>query len=169
MITYVLIISRNFPLSHPKAGEKTFLMEAMFNGIANKTALAAVSPYRKIHTIRKNAELWEKRIKKVQEGKAVISFRYWSGKPYRSKQVTFWKLTKEDNVGIQRIYLEHDPDFGFSQSTWKELRHSNLDRALLANNDGLSVEDFSAWFFPKGDKSKRFSGVIIHFTGFRYQ
>ena len=39
----------------------------------------------KLHTIRANYPLWEKRIKDIQEGHAVLSVRQWSGKPYRSK------------------------------------------------------------------------------------
>ena len=39
----------------------------------------------------------------------------------------------------------------------------------IANNDGLSVEDFVDYFFGKcGCKSNIFEGVVIHFTDFRY-
>lgn len=37
----------------------------------------------------------------------------------------------------------------------------------LAKNDGLSVEDFTEWFFGC-NKGNVFDGVIIHFTDFRY-
>lgn len=41
------------------------------------------------------------------------------------------------------------------------------EREKIAENDGLSVDSFSDWFFKKG-KGNEYSGVIIHFTGFRY-
>ena len=168
MITYVLIISKQFPLSHPKAGQPTFFFEKIAN-----TRIPWKCPSIKIHTIRKNYNLWESRINKVKEGKAQLSLRYWSGKPYHSKQIEMFRLTKEHNVGIQYIWLYRPP-----------AQNSGLDGAIdtislapwefhgieqLAKNDGLSVADFIDWFFPKGKSDVLFTGGIIHFTDFRYQ
>lgn len=41
-----------------------------------------------------------------------------------------------------------------------------VDPAIIAKNDGLSLEDFIEWFFH--GKSGSFSGKIIHFTDYRY-
>ena len=58
---------------------------------------------KKIHTIRANFPLWEKRIKEVQEGRAVLSIRQWTGEPYRSKQVEIVRLAAEGGVGVQKL------------------------------------------------------------------
>ncbi|MGB8704519.1 MAG: hypothetical protein WCD31_05790, partial [Gillisia sp.] len=140
---YVLIISEFFPKSHPRAGEDTWFYEK----IINET---------KIHTIRKNFPLWEKRVKEINAGKAYLSVRAWSGKPYRSKQVELIDITE---VGIERLNYYAKPDHfcidGFE---------TDLSFETLAKNDGLSLADFKAWFnpFPSG------SMAVIHFTDFRY-
>lgn len=79
--TYVLMLSEFFPKTHNKAGMPTEFKEKVLNK-------------KKIHTIRANFPLWEKRIKEVQEGRAVLSIRQWTGEPYRSKQVekNEWEL-----------------------------------------------------------------------------
>ena len=72
--TYVLMISENFPKYHQKAGEPTFFARKIEEG-------------KKIHTIRQNYELWNKRAEKINKGEAILSIRKWSGKAYRSKQI----------------------------------------------------------------------------------
>lgn len=72
MTTYVLTVSEFFPKTHNKAGLPT----GFINAISNKT---------KLHTIRGNYDLWAKRFEKINKGEAVLSVRYWSGKPYNSR------------------------------------------------------------------------------------
>lgn len=143
MKTYVLIISKHFPKTHPRAVEPTNFDKA-------------IKYYEKIHTIRGNYELWEKRIQEVQKGKAVLSIRQWTGKPYRSKQIEIERLGQRDDVGIQKLkWFWRSINFPFPS-----------DVETLAHNDGLTLEDFKAWF--KGyDLSKPMA--LIHFTGFRYK
>ena len=90
MKTYVITISKNFMKGHPKAGRPTMFKEKFLNK-------------EKIHTIRGNYPLWEKRIKEVQEGKAILSIREWIGVPYKEKQVVIKDLTCDDGVGIQKL------------------------------------------------------------------
>ena len=59
MKTYVITLSRHFLANHKRAGEETHFKEKLLSG-------------EKLHTIRANYPLWEKRIKEVQEGRAVI-------------------------------------------------------------------------------------------------
>lgn len=145
MITYVLTVSESFPLKHKRAGIRTdFILS-----IAKKI---------KLHTIRGNYELWKKRFENIESGKACLSIRTWTGKPYNSKQVEQFKLYKSDGIGIQKL-----------QSTllgwFVDDLDSNLTVAELAKNDGLSKGDFIEWF-----KDHLFSEpkAIIHFTNFRY-
>lgn len=148
MKTYVLIVSRTFPKGHNKEGEQTFFVDKISNG-------------EKIHTIRSNYPLWKKRIKEVQEGKAVLSLRYWSEKPYRSKQVEFARLDK-DSCGVQEIYFINRNIYCPALCSDRFLKN-NIEE--IAKNDGLPIELFKEWF-KNYDLSKPLA--IIHFTNFRY-
>lgn len=88
--TYVLMLAKNFPVSHPKAWSPTGFREKFLSG-------------NKLHTIRANFPLWVKRVREVQEGKAVLSIRQWEGRPYLSRQVIIGCLTAESGIGIQKL------------------------------------------------------------------
>jgi hypothetical protein len=143
--TYVIIISEKFPKTHFKAGQETdFELSIVIS--------------KKIHTIRHNYALWEKRIKEVQEGRAYLSVRKWTGKPYTSPQIELFRFDKDSGVGIEKL-----------KSTLNGWVVNDLDSSHSVNefakNDGLSVDDFCEWF--KGIKIDD-DLAIIHFTPFRY-
>ena len=147
MKTYVLTLSELFPKAHDRAGMPTNFKDKFLKG-------------EKRHTIRANYPLWEKRIKEVQDGNAVLSVRQWTGKPYRSKQIEIARLTNKNGVGIQRLrFLDGNFNGGYIRNG---VFPSNK---ILANNDGLSVYDWQEWF-RHYDLSKPLA--IIHFTKFRY-
>ena len=146
MKTYVITLSRHFLANHKRAGEETHFKEKFLNGA-------------KIHTIRANYPLWEKRIKEVQDGRAVLSVRQWTGKPYRSKQVEIAMLTAENGVGLQRLeFTDCRLRFPYIDSEWTSM-------VSIAKNDGLSLNDWVEWFNGY-DHSRPLA--IIHFTKFRY-
>lgn len=145
MKTYVIILSEKFPTKHPRKGQETAFGRLFLNG-------------KKIHTIRGNFPLWEKRIAQIQNGEAVLSVRQWTGKPYQSKQVEIARLTAEDGVGIQELKLTD-----LSRPT--TINGQRIELNLLAKNDGLGFNDWFYWF-EKYDLSKPLA--IIHFTKFRY-
>ena len=173
--TYVLTLSEVFPKAHNKAGEPTGFKVKFALGqgcpdcdkpqdlsginisVCNSCVYACSLP--KLHTIRSNYPLWEKRIKEVQEGKAFLSVRQWSGKPYRSKQVEIARLSVKDGVGVQLLeFTDSRLRFPYIDDNWANM-------ATLAQNDGLSLEDWVEWF--RGyDLSKPMA--VIHFTKFRY-
>jgi|688.fasta_scaffold523709_2 hypothetical protein len=166
MKTYVLTVSRTFPTTHARAGEPTHFLEKIIsaiggyeNQLGKATGANKISP--KIHTIRANYNLWKKRMDDVQAGKAVISLRYWSEKPYNSKQIEFARLDKDSGCGVQEIYFKYECVLYPRVSIDKPV----LNLELLAQNDGLSKEDFKEWF-KSYDLSKPMA--IIHFTKFRY-
>jgi hypothetical protein len=141
---YVIIVSKYFPKYHPKANEATsFLLK-----ILNKE---------KKHTLRKNYSFWEKRMKAIENDEAYLSIRYWTGKPYNSKQEELLQLTKADGIGIQKL---EDPD----NFVFAEINEKENDWIDIATNDGLSFKDFCD-FFPRRQKEPM---AIIHFTKFRY-
>lgn len=163
--TYVLIVSGAFPAYHTKAGQPTGFEEKILSALEAEEGVLPEGV--KIHTIRSNYELWSDRIAEVRAGFAVLSIRKWSGKPYRSKQVEIARITKDNNPGVQRAFIKYSDLTGYEAliDGW-ELFGAN-EREQLAKNDGLTGDDFSEWFFKRG-KIDEFSGVVIHFTNFRY-
>ena len=153
MKTFVLTVSRVFPATHKRKGEQTYFADRILSGQTIPS-----NKWMKIHTIRANYELWEKRIKQVQEGKAILSIRYWLDKPYRSKQVEICQLDKDSGIGVQKIFIDGIYRYKIDDG---DLQWGSDD---LAKNDGLSVEDFKEWFRCYDLRPM----AIIHFTKFRY-
>ena len=151
MKTYVIMLSRVFPATHPRAGEPTEFKEKL-------------QRIEKLHTIRANWPLWASRINDVRNGNAELSVRQWTGKPYRSKQIEIARLGAADGVGVQMLKFDKDRDGMVS------FRRFNIDGRFpdietLAENDGLSLEDWKAWF---KDYDITQPMAVIFFTNFRY-
>lgn len=145
---FVLTVSRHFPQTHKRAGYPTGFVESLINPSTEKTSS------RKIHTIRSNFDLWEKRAAQINSGEAILSLRYWSGKPYNSPQVEFLQL---ETIGVEKLHNPKNGIFapiGQSEVNWEE----------VAENDGLSFVDFCEWFKHSTEEPM----VVIHFTDFRY-
>lgn len=174
MKTYVLALSRHFPANHKRAGEETHFKEKFLLGqgcpdcaspqdlsginISDCNSCVRACSFPKLHTIRANYSLWEKRINEVQEERAVLSIRQWGGNPYRSKQEEIAKLTAADGVGIQRLDI-------FDLMRPVKVDGRLVDLMDLAHNDGLSFSDWYDWFRLADVKKPM---AIIHFTKFRY-
>ena len=162
MKTYVLILSRTFHAKHPRKGEQTNFDTKLLNAVwrAHNMSIGFSQVGMKLHTIRSNYELWSKRFKQIYEGKASLSIRYWTGKPYHSKQTEICKLTKEDGIGLQVLEF-------YNGCLQQPIINGDMTiRAeYLAKNDGLSFESWKDWF-RSCDTSKPLA--IIHFTKFRY-
>ena len=163
MKKYVLTLSQAFLSTHPRAGEPTEFKDAFMSGQPFKKE-EAFAKYRKLHTIRANYDFWRKRFEKIAKGEAVLSVRQWVGKPYGkgSTQIELAKLTRDDGIGLQQLRFTVDTNCErvalIDNITLPSLR-------VLANNDGLSLQDWNDWF--RGyDCSKPMA--IIHFTKFRY-
>lgn len=169
MKKYVIILSKKFLASHPKKRQETDFERKFLSKD-------------KIHTIRGNYPMWEKRIKEVQEGRAVLSIRKWTDRPYNSPQKEIARLTASDGVGIQRVVMVRS-EWGDNNDKkhftyWGIIddakRHHNIDE--MAKNDGFSsFTDFTTWFDPSFDKQepnknrwRTLELAIIHFTKFRY-
>lgn len=178
MITYVITVSRKFPATHPRRGEQTGFVE----GIIEKT---------KLHTIRSNYILWKKRFEKIDAGEACLSLRYWTGKPYCSKQQEFLRLTKEDGIGIQKVTMRQEiiqsSVFVAEKMTpiayisRPEFETNLAPLSYISMNDGLQPDEFIDWFSPAFDKARKkydfialcstameIEFAVIHFTKFRY-
>lgn len=144
--TFVLTVSKYFPRTHKRAGEET--------GFVDEIKMLFTLGNQKIHTIRSNYDLWSKRAVQINSGEAILSIRYWSGKPYNSKQVEIAKL---EEIGVEK--LEDPSNFVFAPVEGRQ-----IDWGTIAKNDGLSFEDFCEWFKVRTNDPM----AIIHFTDFRY-
>lgn len=144
MKTHVLLLAKNFPANHPKAGTPT----QFFTKIIREE---------KKHTIRANYDLWKRRIDNINAGKAILSIREWTAQPYRSPQR---ELCVMKRVGLQK--LEMTP-LGWFVDDYD----SDFTTQDFAAHDGLSFLDFSDWFRGKISIDME-PMAIIHFTDFRY-
>ena len=172
MKTYYLTLSKVFPSTHKRAGEPTKFNSALDFAIRcakiperqkRKCMKECIAGYRKLHTIRANYDFWAKRFEKIAAGEAVLSIREWVGKPYGegSSMRELTLLTHEDGIGIQKLeFKEIQKDFIAATIDGKP-----WPREIIANNDGLSLQDWREWF-KDYDHSKPMA--IIHFTKFRY-
>lgn len=165
--TQVITVSRNFLSGHPKAGQPTYFAHKLLAAECNKEGLATdengqpkVIIGQKLHTIRDNYSHWVKVAERVKVGEMILSIRQWIGKPYQSTQHT---LTNTDKMGVQEITMINGVH-GFEVY----VENKAVDIETIAKNDGLSREDFEAWFAPYFKRRYVFTGVIIHFTDFRY-
>lgn len=147
MKVYVLMVSQFFPAVHAKAGQQTGFP-------------LAIKHCEKIHTIRGSYQLWEKRIQNIIEGKAILSVRIWSDKPYRSTQQEIFKFDHTHKIGIEKL--------NYSELAWviNDAPLKAIKTETLAKNDCLSLPDFIDWF--KGEFNVTKTKAIIHFTDFRY-
>ena len=162
MKTYVLTLSKTFPAKHPRKGEPTNFDTQLLNAVwsAHNMSIGFPQVGIKLHTIRGNYELWSKRFEQIYAGKACLSIRCWTGKPYHSKQMEIVKLTKEDGIGLQSLEF-------YNGCLQQPIISSGMTISAesLAKNDGLSFESWKEWF-KSCDLSKPLA--IIHFTNFRY-
>lgn len=173
MKTYVLILSRVFPATHPRKGEPTEFNSKLKNAKSCVRCAEIVSAIcdidckcynnAKFHTIRANYLLWKKRFEKIERGEACLSIRQWEGKPRRSKTIEIARLTKDDGIGLQKLE--------FDTKAVCPLYHPSIEgnttvqAETLAANDGLMFVDWQCWF-DEYDLTEPLA--IIHFTKLRY-
>lgn len=148
-----ITLSRIFPVTHSKAGQLTNFREKVMSQMRGVDS--------KKHTIRSNFDWWARKFEGISIGEMYLSLREWTGKPYNSPQDEWLQLHK---IGLQQIEMVYGSDDAYPR-VWIDNKEVAIQE--VAQNDGLSVEDFVEWFFGSS-KSNTFEGVIIHFTDFRY-
>ena len=172
MKTFVITLSQHFPATHPKAGKRTLFASKVLDTFNDKPSVDKIDPDYKRHTIRANYPLWAKQFEQIERGEACLSIRQWTGKPYASKQVEIARLTKKDGIGLQELTFYKEYRISPAKYTLENFEidgkwHEGNVR-MLAENDGLTLEDWESWFSnPTYDLSQPMA--IIHFTKFRYK
>ena len=157
----VITFSRTFPAYHPKAGQPTYFVEAFYKSLYEFGGVPVLlenfnhdirsTGFSKHHTIREGH-----RFKKGD----FFSPRVWgtninpkSGRsgPYHSKQI---RLAPDTEIlEVWDIIIDQ---FKNIHIRGNEFILSQKEEEILANNDGLSFNDFFQWF----DKVP-FEGQII--------
>ena len=139
MKTFVLTFSKKFPSHHTRKGEATNFIDKLLT----KT---------KTTTIRGNEKRWRKIRREVNEGRAFLSLRYWSDKPYRSKQVEFARVYE---MATHRVFITNSHN-GFEMSI-NGVCSDNCAINHIVKREGFDTEaDFTDWF-----TAEEFSGVMI--------
>lgn len=150
--TVVLMLSHHYPKTAIHAGKPTHFKEKLLDG-------------RKIHTCRGRYDGWAHNIDKVNELNYVMSVREWDGRPY-GKGVKQKVIKEYRKAGYQRFTMKYDRDTDELKCVIDGKRFTDI--AALARNDGMTLEEFKDWFFGQGMSRSVYSGIIIHFTDFRY-
>lgn len=173
----VVTLSKVFFPEHFSAGQETQFKAKLLTG-------------RKIHTCRCNYEYWKAKIARLQEKGGILSIRQWSDKPYRSPQEVIKDIPAEI-VGVQKLELSREKQvtdllsnppikrIEYTYSANVEGRPVKIED--LAYNDGLTEEEYKAWFNPVFNaKEKKYPALaaastktildfaIIQFTEGRY-
>ena len=166
-----VMLSKTFFPQHPKAGEPTGFKEKVKNGT-------------KRHTCRCNYEYWKDRIARLQERGGVLSLRQWCGKPYQKGSTTELIMdVPASMVEVQQLVMVRRRADGYVYSALVDGKP--VDIVTLAKNDGLTLDDFKAWFNPVFDDYEKqvelqkdgevirptetaLKFAVIHFTTFRY-
>lgn len=156
----VRTFSRYFPKGHPKEGEQTHFVEQIWNSLRDlNLSLPKSSEFShefmwsilplsnfgcKHHTIRGGQHF------KVGD---YFSPRVWSNKPYTSKQIII-----APDIQIKQVwditFVQSDEHLQVGENCYYPCGYEEMIKEL-AKNDGLSVEDFKAWF------KKPFTGQIL--------
>lgn len=167
-----ILFSTTFPAYHPKKGQPTYFVEKIWAHLiyTGQFSWDDCEKYTKhlrqsgylLCSTEKVFELYRNKDFKahtIRQGFSrakddIFSPRIWSGKPYRSKQIAFAPplhiyhvpMLFKDTLDRGEVFLKN--------GQWM----SDVALQNLAQNDGLSLEDFKAWF-----NKPTFTGQIIYF------
>lgn len=163
----VVIVSRQFQTKHPRKGQSTDFSTKILNAVAvmnGRKRLTGSEPPTalKLHTLRGDLQKWTKYFELIKAGTHYLSIREWAGRPRQSAQVEVLRLTKDNLIGLQRLDFVFDKT-GKSFTVMVDRKVIPVDK--LANNDGLSLNDWLAWM---KDENLTQPMAVVQFTQFRY-
>ena len=172
----VIIFSRKFPAYHPKVGKQTFFVEQFLKqrGV-NYSCDNYIQKLCGLNTVNmakgklsfEDIESFALSLQKKDDEKShtirggnrfktgeIFSPRCWFGKPYNTPKIIFW-----DDTEVKKTWkFEADKEGVFSlNGKYVDATSSLWNGTTIAENDGLSSDDFLDWF-PVG---KELDGQII--------
>lgn len=174
----VITFSRNFPATHPKAGQPTHFVEKIWKCLWDQEK-SNYNPLRDhqdtydnlFHPMGKdvvNIHHFEPKIHTIRAGKSrkvgeKFSPRVWTGKPYASKQLEIapemeWKTVLDFDIEIKKDYITVLIDGQLFYEERGVFCTQVGALTALAKNDGLGLDDFKAWF---GWGKQSFEGQLL--------
>lgn len=178
----IVTLSKTFFPKHPRKGQNTDFRAKITDG-------------RKVHTCRPNYDHWRAKMEKLTEKGGVLSVRQWIGRPYHQPGQETITDIPAGIAGVQKLELRRERHTvnHFAEERTKavatttyydwtaEVDGCGVPLEVLAENDGLTVDDFKAWFTPAFDAAEKkypelaalspvtiLDFAIIHFTKRRY-
>lgn len=154
----VIIFSTKFPSYHPRKGEETFFVEKLWKGLytgnrmdgeysiwTKHPRLMKAGHWQLPHVWRDqmNDKKFTPKYTTIRAGNRwkvgdKFSPRIWSGKPYYSKQIIVGP-----DIEIKKVW---DVEFDSAGVIAINGFYTELEYEIIAQNDGLSIEDFYGWF-----------------------
>jgi hypothetical protein len=180
-------LAKTFPATHPRKGEETCFKEKIKMAVGasprwDKSNVRSEYEVLKLHTCRANLILWKNNISEVVAGNAVLVIYEWNGKPYSkdgTKNLFVFGTNAVKGFIDELLKTEKYKDaipvinsgIGVQKLEWTGLGwfiddyDSDVTIRDLSQNDGLSFDDFKAWFKNYNLNEPM---AIIQFTKFRY-
>lgn len=178
----IVTLGKTFFPKHPRKGQNTDFRAKVVAGL-------------KVHTCRPNYEHWRAKMEKLTEKGGVLSVREWIGRPYHQPGQETITDIPAGVAGVQKLELSRERCVvnHFAEEQVKPIATTTyydytakvdghpVHLEIVAENDGLTVEDFKAWFAPAFDAAEKkypelaaaasnitLDFAIIHFTKRRY-
>lgn len=163
----VITFSRYFPKGHPRAGEHTDLVEKIYRSFLPYTdSVLEDTPISEwycelvgMNIIRQSPFIFDPKHHTIRAGNRwkvgdKFSPRVWSGKPYASKQIII-----APDIEIKKIW--HFQAVG--EYFYLDGKCIDVTSTDIPMNDGLSTDDFLAWFdmHPKKTLQDSFAGQVL--------
>lgn len=176
----VITVSQKFPSSHPKAGQRTYFAEkiwgSLFNqGIDLKKYIKCPETFMSNNWFDKSPKHHTVRLGRRWKTGDMASIRAWgtdinpksnrSG-PYHSKQII---IAPDVEVTVTNIIISYEP-YNFQPIKINDIENKPtlITPLKLAENDGLDLDDFEKWFFPKGKRQEIEAQIICWNKDIKY-
>lgn len=182
----VITVSQKFPSSHPKAGQPTHFVEKIWHSMApldttvselnknieNNTIkqflenLEFIDYFPKNHTVRLGRRWKTGDMASIRTWGTDINPKSKRSGPYHSKQII---IAPDVEVTVYNIKIDCWK-WGIQPTMPTEIEDEFdlLSAGEIAENDGLSLDDFMYWFNPKGKKQEIEAQIICWNKSVKY-
>lgn len=165
----VITFSRVFPKYHPKAGQETYFVRSIWEGLDKLNMLHELSTPQLENEIKQYYEKmnYTPKYHTIRTGNRwkpgdMFSPRVWSGKPYASKQIIIApdiEIKKTFDLKVQHISR---PFVTFKNAKGYNESYPEGTLEEMAFNDGFSdVKDLESWLLSGRGWDPVFEGQVI--------
>lgn len=179
----VITVSQKFPDSHPKAGQPTHFVEKIWCSLGGvldeyrgpwenyidfkKSILWSYRMYGdKYHTVRLGRRWKTGDMASIRAWGTDINPKSNRSGPYHSKQII---IAPDVEVTVTNIIISYEP-YNFQPIKINDIENKPtlITPLKLAENDGLDLDDFEKWFFPKGKRQEIEAQIICWNKDIKY-